>query len=93
MKKTERENMLLFSKELVAGLHRYRLYFTTLSSLRDETPRVFRLLVRTPFAFNRFELGRVYTLVQQYLYTLQRAAGRVQSAGRGLHQAAANARP
>ncbi len=70
MKKTERENMLLFSKELVAGLHRYRLYFTPLSSLRDETPRVFRLLVRTPFAFNRFELGRVYTLVYSNIYIL-----------------------
>jgi hypothetical protein len=70
MKKTERENMLLFSKESVAGLHRYRLYFTPLSSLRDETPRVFRLLVRTPFSFSRFELGRVYTLVYSNIYIL-----------------------
>lgn len=63
MKKTERENMLLFSKERTAGTNRYRLYFTTVSSLRDETPRVFRLLVRTPFAFARFKIGRMYTLV------------------------------
>ncbi len=62
MNKTERDNMLLFSKERVAGLYRYRLYFTPVSSLRDETPRVFRLLVRTPFAFNKFEIGRVYKL-------------------------------
>ena len=70
MKKTERENMLLFSKESVAGLHRYRLYFTPLSSLRDETPRVFRLLVRTPFSFSKFELGRVYTLTYSNVYIL-----------------------
>jgi hypothetical protein len=63
MKKTERENMLLFSKERVAGSNRYRLYFTPISSLADETPRVFRLLVRTPFSFNRFEIGRIYSLV------------------------------
>ena len=62
MKKTERENMLLFSKERAAGLYRYRLYFTPISSLRDETPRVFRLLVRTPFTFDKFEIGRIYTL-------------------------------
>lgn len=68
MKKTVRENMLLFSKESVAGLHRYRLYFTPISSLRDESPRVFRLLVRTPFSFSRFELGRVYTLTYNNVY-------------------------
>lgn len=62
MNKTERDNMLLFSKERVAGTYRYRLYFTPVSSLRDETPRVFRLLVRSPFAFNKFEVGRVYKL-------------------------------
>lgn len=62
MNKTEREHMLLFSKERIAGLYRYRLYFTPISSLRDETPRVFRLLVRTPFAFNKFEVGRIYKL-------------------------------
>ena len=62
MIKTEREHMLLFSKERVAGLYRYRLYFTPISSLRDETPRVFRLLVRTPFAFNKLEVGRIYKL-------------------------------
>ncbi|MFA5675499.1 MAG: hypothetical protein WDA65_03160 [Christensenellales bacterium] len=62
MNKTERENMLLFSKERFAGLYRYRLYFTSISSLRDETPRVFRLLVKTPFSFNKFEIGRVYKL-------------------------------
>lgn len=62
MKKTERDNMLLFSKERIAGLYRYRLYFTPISSLRDETPRVFRLLVRSPFAFNRLEVGRIYKL-------------------------------
>ena len=70
MKKTERENMLLFSKESVAGLHRYRLYFTPLSSLRDETPRVFRLLVRTPFSFSQFQLGRVYTLTYNNVHIL-----------------------
>jgi hypothetical protein len=63
MKKTIRENMLLFSKERINNPNRYRLYFTTLKSLGDETPRVFRLLVRTPFSFNKFEIGRVYTLV------------------------------
>jgi hypothetical protein len=62
MNKTERDHMLLFSKERVAGLYRYRLYFTPISSLRDDTPRVFRLLVRTPFAFNKFEVGRIYKL-------------------------------
>jgi len=71
MKKTERENMLLFSKERVAGLHRYRLYFTPVSSLKDETPRVFRLLVRLPFAFDRYELGRIYTLVYSGIYLLK----------------------
>ena len=62
MNKTERDNMLLFSKERVAGLYRYRLYFTPVTSLRDETPRVFRLLVRWPFTFNKFEIGKVYKL-------------------------------
>ena len=62
MNKTERDHMLLFSKERVAGLYRYRLYFTPISSLRDETPRVFRLLVRTPFAFNKLDVGRIYKL-------------------------------
>jgi hypothetical protein len=71
MKKTERENMLLFSKERVAGLHRYRLYFTPMSSLKDETPRVFRLLVRLPFAFDRYELGRIYTLQYSGIYILK----------------------
>lgn len=71
MKKTERENMLLFSKERAAGTNRYRLYFTPVSSLRDETPRVFRLLVRTPFAFNRFEIGRIYTLIYNRVYITQ----------------------
>jgi hypothetical protein len=68
MKKTERENMLLFSKERVAGLHRYRLYFTPVSSLKDDTPRVFRLLTWLPFAFNRYELGRIYTLQYSGIY-------------------------
>jgi hypothetical protein len=71
MKKTERENMLLFSKERVAATNRYRLYFTPLSSLKDETPRVFRLLVRTPFAFNTFEIGRVYALVYNKVHILE----------------------
>ncbi|MGE5494681.1 MAG: hypothetical protein ACM3S4_05215 [Burkholderiales bacterium] len=71
MKKTERENMLLFSKERVAASNRYRLYFTPLSSLKDETPRVFRLLVRTPFTFNKFEIGRVYTLVYSKVHILE----------------------
>ena len=71
MKKTERENMLLFSKERVAGLHRYRLYFTPVSSLKDDTPRIFRLLVRLPFAFDRFELGRIYTLQYSGIYILK----------------------
>ena len=62
MKKTVRENMLLFSKERINNPNRYRLYFTTLSCVGDETPRVFRLLVRTPFSFNKFEIGKVYTL-------------------------------
>jgi hypothetical protein len=63
MRKTERDNMLLFSKERAPGSYRYRLYFTPVSSLSEETPRVFRLLVRTPFSFNRFEIGRIYSLV------------------------------
>jgi hypothetical protein len=71
MKKTERENMLLFSKERTTGTYRYRLYFTTVSSLRDDTPRVFRLLVRTPFAFSRFEIGRIYTLVYSRVYIIE----------------------
>lgn len=71
MKKTERENMLLFSKERVAATNRYRLYFTPLSSLKDETPRVFRMLVRTPFTFNKFEIGRVYTLVYSKVHILE----------------------
>jgi hypothetical protein len=71
MKKTERENMLLFSKERVAGLHRYRLYFTPVSSLRSDTPRVFRLLVLLPFSFWRFELGRIYTLQYTGIHILK----------------------
>lgn len=71
MKKTERENMLLFSKERVAATNRYRLYFTPLTSLKDETPRVFRMLVRTPFSFNKFEIGRVYTLVYNKVHILE----------------------
>ena len=70
MKKTERENMLLFSKERVNGPNRYRLYFTPISSLKDETPRVFRLLVRTPFSFNKFEIGRIYTLAYAKIHIL-----------------------
>jgi hypothetical protein len=70
MKKTERDNMLLFSKERVAGSNRYRLYFTPISSLSDETPRVFRLLVRTPFSFNRFEIGRIYSLVYNEVHIM-----------------------
>ena len=58
----EREGMLLFSKERIGGPNRYRLYFTSLETLSDEAPRVFRLLVRTPFTFNKFEIGRVYKL-------------------------------
>jgi hypothetical protein len=71
MKKTERENMLLFSMECVPGLNRYRLYFTPLSSLKDETPRVFRLLVWLPFAFYRYELGRIYTLQYSGIHILK----------------------
>lgn len=71
MKKTERDNMLLFSKERVAGTSRYRLYFTPIPSLNDETPRVFRLIVRTPFAFNKFEIGRIYTLVYSKVHILE----------------------
>ena len=70
MKKTVRENMLLFSKERVTGTSRYRLYFTNLASLKDETPRVFRLLVRTPFSFNKFEIGRIYTLTYVRLHII-----------------------
>ncbi len=70
MNKTERDHMLLFSKERIAGIYRYRLYFTPISSLRDETPRVFRLLVRTPFAFNKFEIGRIYRLVYSGVHVL-----------------------
>jgi len=68
MKKTQRDDMLLFSKERTSGSNRYRLYFTTLSSLIDETPRVFRLLVRTPFTFAKFEMGRVYTLTYRKIH-------------------------
>jgi len=71
MKKTEREKMLLFSKERVVGPNRYRLYFTPVSSLRDETPRVFRLLVRTPFTFNKFDMGRVYKLTYRKVHVLK----------------------
>lgn len=71
MKKTERENMLLFSKERVASTNRYRLYFTPLSSLKDDTPRIFRMLVRTPFSFNKFEIGRVYKLVYNKVHILE----------------------
>ncbi|MDD5017705.1 MAG: hypothetical protein PHO15_06370 [Eubacteriales bacterium] len=71
MKKTEHENMLLFSKERAYGPNRYRLYFTAISSLKDESPRVFRLLVRTPFSFAKFEIGRVYTLAYSKLHILK----------------------
>ena len=74
MKKTERENMLLFSKERVAGPNRYRLYFTPISSLKDETPRVFRLLVRTPFSFNTFEIGKIYTLTYSKVHIIEQHA-------------------
>jgi len=70
MNKTERDSMLLFSKERVTGMYRYRLYFTPVSSLRNETPRVFRLLVRSPFAFNKFEIGRVYKLCYSNVHIL-----------------------
>lgn len=70
MNKTERDNMLLFSKERVAGLYRYKLYFTPVSSLREQTPRVFRLLVRTPFTFDKFEVGRVYKLAYNNVHIL-----------------------
>ena len=75
MKKTERENMLLFSKERVSGPNRYRLYFTPISSLKDETPRVFRLLVRTPFSFDKFEIGRIYTLSYNRVHILKFTPG------------------
>ena len=70
MKKTQRDDMLLFSKERTTGANRYRLYFTTLASLNEETPRVFRLLVRTPFTFNKFEMGRVYSLTYRKIHIL-----------------------
>ncbi len=68
MKETVRENMLLFSKERVVGLQCYRLYFTPVSSLKDDTPRIFRLLVPLPWVFARFELGRIYTLHYNGIY-------------------------
>lgn len=71
MKKTERDNMLLFSKERVAGTNRYRLYFTPISSLKEETPRVFRLIVRTPIAFNKFEISRIYTLIYSKVHIIE----------------------
>ena len=70
MKKTVRENMLLFSKEKAYGTNRYRLYFTPISSLKDETPRVFRLLLWTPFSFAKFDVGRVYTLTYSKFHIL-----------------------
>lgn len=70
-----RENMLLFSKERIGGPNRYRLYFTTLETLADDTPRVFRLLVRTPFTFNKFEIGRVYKLVYNKVHIKSFEAG------------------
>ncbi len=75
MKKSQREDMLLFSMERAFGANRYRLYFTPVSSLKDETPRVFRLLVRTPFSYNRFEVGRVYSLVYRKLHILKSTPG------------------
>ncbi len=71
MKKTVRENMLLFSKERASGPNRYRLYFTPVSSIKDETPRVFRLLVRLPFSFYKFEMGRVYSLTYRKIHILK----------------------
>lgn len=68
MTKTKRENMLLFSKERINGPNRYRLYFTTLPSLTSETPRVFRLLVFTSFSFNKFEIGRMYSLTYRKVH-------------------------
>jgi len=75
MKKSQRENMLLFSKERAFGPNRYRLYFTPLSSIGDETPRIFRLLVRTPFAFDRYEIGRLYTLTYRRVHILASEPG------------------
>lgn len=75
MKNTQRENMLLFSKERINGPNRYRLYFTTLESLSDEAPRVFRLLVRTPFTFNKFEIGKVYSLKYHKVHIKEFVAG------------------
>jgi len=75
MKKTRRDNLLLFSKERVTGSNRYRLYFTPVSSLSGETPRVFRLLVRTPFSFNRYEIGRIYSLVYSNVHILKQKPG------------------
>ena len=71
MKKSQRDHMLLFSKERTYGVNRYRLYFTPISSIGDETPRVFRLLVRTPFAFHRFEIGRVYSLTYSKVHIIK----------------------
>lgn len=75
MNLTERENMLLFSKERIGGPNRYRLYFTTLKTLGDESPRVFRLLVRTPFTFNKFEIGKVYKLSYNKVHIKKFEAG------------------
>ncbi len=75
MDKTQRDNMLLFSMERAAGPNRYRLYFTPMSSLKDDTPRVFRLIVRTPFSFNRFEIGRLYTIVYKKVHIISYKQG------------------
>lgn len=75
MKKTQHDNLLLFSKERAAGSNRYRLYFAPVSSLSNETPRIFRLLVRTPFSFNRFEIGRIYSLVYSNVHILEQRQG------------------
>ena len=68
MHPTRKENMLLFSKEWAAKPYKYRLYFTPVSSLSEETPRVYRLIVRRKKVFDAFELGKVYTLTCKHVH-------------------------
>ena len=62
MQLTKKENMLLFSKERAAGSYKYRLYFTPVPSLKEETPRVYRLIVKRKKFFDALYIDTIYDL-------------------------------
>ena len=49
-------------KNGAARPYKYRLYFTPISSLKEETPRVYRLITRRKKVFDAFYIDTVYDL-------------------------------